>query len=124
LGQVKFIFPNRHNVYLHDTPTQGTFASADRAVSSGCIRLSDPMVLAEWLLAGPGRPQTKSPGQIASILESAVETTVRLPAPVPVHLLYWTAWVDTAGHINYTGDIYQRDGKVLEALQIPPPSRH
>ncbi len=124
LGQVKFMFPNQHNVYLHDTPARGTFASADRALSSGCIRLSDPMALTEWLLARPGRPPIRTPQQIAAILESGVETTVRLRTPVPVHLLYWTAWVESDGRVHYTGDIYQRDGAVLEALLLPPPSQN
>lgn len=121
LGQVKFMFPNPHNVYLHDTPQRGAFASADRALSSGCIRLSDPMALTEWLLTGPGRPVVRTEAQIAAILESGVETTVRLRTPMPVHLLYWTAWVEGDGRVHYTADIYQRDAPVLEALRQPPP---
>ncbi|MCC5871312.1 MAG: L,D-transpeptidase family protein [Gammaproteobacteria bacterium] len=116
LGQVKFMFPNAHNVYLHDTPARGAFAAADRALSSGCIRLSDPMALVDWLLVQRGPTATLSPERISSILESGQETTVRLRRPMPVHLLYWTAWVEDDQQVHYTRDVYQRDGAVLDAL--------
>lgn len=114
LGQVKFMFPNRHNVYLHDTPARGLFAQEERALSSGCIRIEDPDRLTRWLLSE--RAEIFSPEQIEAVLAGGRETTVRLNRPLPVHLLYWTAWVDERGQVQYRRDIYQRDGLLVEAL--------
>ncbi len=119
LGQVKFMFPNRHNVYLHDTPARGLFAKEERAFSSGCIRLEDPAALAHWLLVE--RSQILSPAQIDAIIASGEETTVRLDRPLPVHLLYWTAWVDEEGLIQYRRDIYRRDPPLIDALDASHP---
>lgn len=121
LGRVKFMFPNPHNVYLHDTPQRGAFASADRALSSGCIRLSDPMAMVTWLLVERPTTPVLAQERIDAILEGERETTVRLHRPLPIHLLYWTAWVENDGRVHYTADIYQRDGAVLEALNVAPP---
>ncbi|MCH8544901.1 MAG: L,D-transpeptidase family protein [Alcanivorax sp.] len=121
LGQAKFMFPNQYNVYLHDTPARGLFAREDRAASSGCIRVSDPVGLAEWLLDGPGRPQAMSRERIRRTLDQGVETTVRLGRAVPVHLLYWTAWVEADGQVYYVRDIYDRDPAVRTALNEAPP---
>lgn len=114
LGQVKFMFPNRHNVYLHDTPARGLFALEERAFSSGCIRVEDPDRLTRWLLNE--RASILSPEQIAEIQESGRETTVRLDSPLPVHMLYWTAWVDDEGQFQYRRDIYERDASLIDAL--------
>ncbi|WP_111655533.1 L,D-transpeptidase family protein [Isoalcanivorax indicus] len=121
LGQAKFMFPNQHNVYLHDTPARGLFAREDRAASSGCIRVSDPVGLAEWLLDGPGRPQVMSRERIRRTLDQGAETTVRLGRAVPVHLLYWTAWVEADGQVYYVRDVYDRDPAVRTALNEAPP---
>ena len=121
LGQAKFMFPNSHNVYLHDTPARGLFAREDRAASSGCIRVSDPVGLTEWLLGGPGRPQVMSREQIRRTLDQGAETTVRLGRAVPVHLLYWTAWVEADGQVYYVRDVYDRDAAVHRALNEAPP---
>jgi len=118
LGRVKFMFPNRHNVYLHDTPARGLFAREERAFSSGCIRVEDADALTKWLLNE--RSTIMSPQRIRAILDSGVETTVRLDRPLPVHLLYWTAWVDDQGRVQYRGDIYQRDLALIEALEAAP----
>ena len=118
LGRVKFMFPNRHNVYLHDTPARGLFAREERAFSSGCIRIEDPQTLTQWLLNE--RSNIMPPERIQAILDSEVETTVRLDRPLPVHLLYWTAWVDDEGEVHYRRDIYQRDWPLIEALDAPP----
>ncbi|MDQ2076089.1 murein L,D-transpeptidase [Marinimicrobium sp. ABcell2] len=120
LGQVKFMFPNRHNVYLHDTPARGLFAEDDRALSSGCIRVEDPQRLTLWLLSE--RANLMSPERIGRTFESGQETTVRLNRPLPVHLLYWTAWVDDQGRIQYRGDVYQRDQALINALNSEPKS--
>ncbi|MCC5871971.1 MAG: L,D-transpeptidase family protein [Gammaproteobacteria bacterium] len=116
MGQVKFMFPNRHNVYLHDTPSRGLFARNARAASAGCIRLEKPLALAEWVLGGPRRDTAMTGDEIAQILEGGEETRVNLPRPVRIHLMYWTAWVERDGRTHYRDDIYERDGPLLEAL--------
>ncbi len=118
LGRVKFMFPNRFNVYLHDTPSRGLFAKAERAFSSGCIRVEEPLDLAERLLA-PNPHWTRE--AIQSALEEGVEKTVWLPSLVRVHILYWTAWVGEDGVVQFRRDIYGRDAAVAEALTEPPP---
>ena len=119
LGKVKFMFPNRHNVYLHDTPSRELFARTERAFSSGCIRVERPMELAEHLLrADPSWPSSR----IREVARGTVETTVRLAEPVSVHLLYWTAFVDADGRIHFRSDVYQRDTRVRRALEDDPPS--
>ncbi len=118
LGGVKFMFPNRHNVYLHDTPSRELFGRTSRAFSSGCIRLEHPLELADYLLSGD---PAWSPARIRSVIASRVETTVRLAKPVPVHILYWTVFVDEEGLVNYRPDLYRRDRAVQEALDAEPP---
>ena len=119
LGQVKFMFPNKFDVYLHDTPSRDLFAQPDRAVSSGCVRLEKPIALAEYLLRG--YPEWTRPAILAAI-EKGKEQTVRLFEPIPVHVLYCTAWVDDTGEIHFRRDIYGRDKAVADALMSLPPS--
>jgi L,D-transpeptidase YcbB len=106
LGLVKFIFPNPHVVFLHDTPDRHLFERGRRAFSSGCIRLDGAMELAERLVAtvrnwDAERARTVSTG--------GVETWVRLPAPVPIRTVYWTAWVDADGTLHLADDLYGLD---------------
>ncbi len=117
LGRVKFMFPNRFNVYLHDTPERGLFARAERGFSSGCIRIEKPLELAEHLLAG--LPEWDR-ARIDRVLASGRETVVTLPEPVPVHLLYLTAWADAGGTVHFRRDLYGRDGPLLSALVAAP----
>jgi murein L,D-transpeptidase YcbB/YkuD len=119
LGRAKFMFPNRFNVYLHDTPTRELFARAQRDFSSGCIRVERPLDLAEYLLRED--PQWTRP-VIERVVSEARERTVPLPAPVPVHLLYWTAWADEDGTIQFRDDLYGRDRRLAPALTSPPPT--
>jgi murein L,D-transpeptidase YcbB/YkuD len=114
------MFPNPHSVYLHDTPTRGLFAQAERSFSSGCIRLERPQALAQYLLAD--HPQW-SAERLASVFEQASgpEQTVVLPTPIPVHLQYWTAWTDADGTVHFRNDIYRRDAALREALATRPP---
>ena len=113
LGQVKFLFPNPYNVYLHDTPSKGLFANEVRAYSHGCVRLQRPFEFAYTLLAA----QEADPvGYFQSILRTGRETNVRLVTPVPVHLVYRTAFTDSRGRMSYRSDIYGRDAKIWEAL--------
>ena len=113
LGQVKIMFPNKHNVYLHDTPSQQLFSHTERAFSSGCIRVANVINLTEWLLSEtPGWDRHK----INAILVSGLETRVNLQTKVPVHLLYFTAVTEPDGDVRLLNDIYQRDRRVIEGL--------
>lgn len=114
LGLVKFMFPNQWNIYLHDTPTKSLFQKEVRAFSHGCIRLGDPFDFAYALLA----PQTDDPkGLFEAHLRTRNENTIMLEQPVPVHLVYFTAWPDARGRIEYRRDVYGRDGRIFDAMQ-------
>jgi murein L,D-transpeptidase YcbB/YkuD len=119
LGMVKFMFPNRFSVYLHDTPARQLFAQSMRTFSSGCIRVENPVALAVYLLRD--QPQW-TPEKIKSLSSRTQEQTVRLTRPIPVHLLYWTAWVNEEGYIEFRNDIYGRDLILDNALQEDPPA--
>lgn len=119
LGRVKFMFPNRHAVYLHDTPARELFDRPDRAFSSGCIRIELPLELAEYLVAGDARWTRQ---RLAAGMRAASETDVQLRRPIDVHLLYWTAWADAEGAIHFRNDIYERDLRVARAMAAPPPT--
>ncbi len=114
LGRVKFMFPNKHAVYLHDTPSKYLFGKAERAFSHGCIRVENPYEFAELLL-GPDWDQDK----IAATLDSKEIKTVSLPKPLPVLLMYWTAIVSKDGEVFFYNDVYQRDQNVADALDAP-----
>jgi len=117
LGQVKFMFPNRFNVYLHDTPSRELFAKSTRNFSSGCVRLARPLELAELVL----RDQSGwDRDRIDAVLASGRETTVTLDHPLPVHLLYWTVFVNAEEEVCFREDIYGRDRRLVEALQRSP----
>jgi murein L,D-transpeptidase YcbB/YkuD len=118
LGEVKFMLPNPYDVYLHDTPSRDLFAKTSRAFSSGCIRIEKPLALAEYLLAGD---PAWSPERIRSVIAKGRETTIWLKDPVPVHILYWTAFVDDDGVVQFRPDIYGRDQAVQRALDAAPP---
>ncbi|SDH95742.1 Murein L,D-transpeptidase YcbB/YkuD [Lutimaribacter saemankumensis] len=113
LGLVKFMFPNKYNIYLHDTPAKNLFAREVRAYSHGCIRLQQPFEFAYTLLA----KQTNDPeGFFRSKLNTGVETVVPLDEPVPVHLIYRTAFTKAKGHMQYRRDVYGRDARIWNAL--------
>ena len=113
LGRVKFMFPNDHAVYLHDTPSKGLFEKEDRAFSSGCIRVADPLRLAELLLEGQSG---WSRAEIDRAIAAGATRSVTLKRPVPVWLTYWTAWVDGSGNLELRRDLYGRDARVLAGL--------
>ncbi len=117
LGKVKFMFPNRYNVYIHDTPSRGYFARDDRAMSSGCVRIEKPLELAELLLADS---QEWPPVKIRTAMQKNREQTASLRIPVDVLLLYLTAWTDGNGRVQFRKDIYMRDELVLNALNQKP----
>jgi L,D-transpeptidase YcbB len=112
LGKAKFMFPNVHNIYLHDTPAKDKFASTSRAFSHGCIRLSKPIELAHTLVdVIPGW----SPERLDQALASGENTKVVLPRKIPVHLIYATAFKGENG-IEFRPDVYGRDRKLYNAL--------
>ena len=113
LGRVKFMFPNRFAVYLHDTPVRKLFERSRRDFSSGCIRVENPMDLAAYVLRGDPKWGRE---QLLSAIESETTRIVWLPEPIPVHLLYWTAWVDQDGKVQFRLDVYGRDGPLDLAL--------
>ncbi|MFT4204411.1 MAG: L,D-transpeptidase family protein [Chitinophagaceae bacterium] len=115
LGSVKFLFPNNYNIYLHDTPNHDLFTSSNRGMSHGCIRLSDPMRMAQFLLRNDST--TYSTEVIDSLMHNNTkETWVSFKPTVPVYLVYFTAWVDDNGKLNIRKDIYGHDNKVAAKL--------
>jgi murein L,D-transpeptidase YcbB/YkuD len=108
LGLVKFLFPNDFDVYLHDTPASALFARSFRALSHGCVRLEQPVKLAEYLL---GHDSKWDNARIDQAMHAGKEQYVRLPKPVPVHLMYWTARVDDSGAVRFFDDIYKHDAR-------------
>ncbi len=113
LGGIKFMFPNPYSIYLHDTPSRELFSRNQRTYSSGCIRISNPVELADYLLKHDPKWNKDT---IKTAATSGKQRVVRLPEEVPVYLLYWTAWVDEEGVLNFRDDIYQRDKPMLRAL--------
>ena len=113
LGRMLFLFPNEHAVYLHDTPGRGLFALDRRALSHGCVRVEDPARLAEILMGGAARGWTQA--RVRSLVGDK-ERTVSLPTPVPVHLQYFTAFVDEAGQMQEREDVYGLTAKVEQSL--------
>jgi murein L,D-transpeptidase YcbB/YkuD len=114
LGRVKFMFPNPHNVYLHDTPARNLFVRDVRAFSHGCIRLARPLDLADQVLRVGGVPGWNK-DRIDRVVACAQRAVVSLEEPLPVHITYLTAWVDN-GIANFRQDIYGHDAKLLAAL--------
>lgn len=115
LGQVKFMFPNNYEVYLHDTPAKSLFRKDIRAFSSGCIRVQEPMKLLWWLLRSDGWSDI----DIENQLNKKHTNTVNLSLPVPIRLEYRTAYWGLDQTIQFRADIYQRDTKLYHALQQP-----
>ena len=113
LGVVKFLFPNKYSVYLHDTPSRQLFDKAERTFSHGCIRVEDPLKLAELILHGqPGWNRTKVDAAVASGKMLGVKLTI----PLPVLLLYWTVDPSFDGDARFYDDVYGRDARLLQAL--------
>ncbi|MEA2563464.1 MAG: L,D-transpeptidase YcbB [Acidobacteriota bacterium] len=117
LGQVKFMFPNEHDVYLHDSPADHLFSREERDFSHGCIRLERPVQLAEYLLRD--KPEWRGTKVREAIL-SGEQRTVKLPKKLPVHILYFTAWVEDNGVVNFRKDVYGHDQKLAAALAQEP----
>ncbi len=112
LGEMKFMFPNKYDIYLHDTPSKSHFSRASRAYSHGCIRVSKPKDLAVKLLEGTEYDRKK----IDSIVSTHETTRVNLPEPIDILLMYWTCGIDPEGNLFFVPDIYERDFNVLKEI--------
>lgn len=113
LGQLKFMFPNRFSVYIHDTPAKSLFNRTDRNFSSGCVRIEKPMGLAAYLLDGQHWDRQK----IAAKMQSRRREVVVLKNPIAVHLVYLTAWGDENESVYFYKDVYGRDPQFRSALR-------
>ena len=113
MGLIKIMFPNKHLVFIHDTPSKSLFERTDRTFSSGCIRTAKPFELAELLLDDPDKWNAES---FKQAIDSGRTQTVMLPKPVPILLFYWTAAVEPDGTVRFKKDPYKRDAEVLQGL--------
>ena len=113
LGRVKFIFPNNHKVFLHDTPSLNLFERKQRAFSHGCIRVENPLGLAEVLLSDTG---DWSKDDLNYIINRKRSKTIKFNKPIPIHIIYRTVWVDHQGIVHFRPDIYKRDSQIASAL--------
>jgi murein L,D-transpeptidase YcbB/YkuD len=118
LGKLKFMFPNEFDIYLHDTPADHLFNKAERDFSHGCIRLEKPVELAALLLKGDPK---WTPEALQAAIDSGENKTITLERPIPVHILYWTAWVEPNGTVQFRKDIYGHDDQLEQALAQEPP---
>jgi murein L,D-transpeptidase YcbB/YkuD len=123
LGFVKFRFPNKHDVYMHDTPDKHLFSAAVRAFSHGCMRLGEPQRLAELVLGEQGW----SAERVAAAIHAANSSQISLPRPIPVHITYFTAVVDPHGNLATFPDIYGHELRIAmgiagKAHLIPKPA--
>jgi murein L,D-transpeptidase YcbB/YkuD len=114
LGQIKFLFPNKHSVYMHDTPTKNLFNQSARAFSHGCMRVRNPVRFAEVLLGDQGW----SPSMVRQAIETTEDHQVTLSRKVPVHIMYMTLWMDKAGGMREFTDVYDYDDKLKVALKL------
>ena len=114
LGQVKFMLPNRHNIYLHDTPSKHLFLEEERAFSHGCVRVHEPFKLAYEIL----KDNIEDPSSVLNdLLENTKEYKLTLKDDIPVHLVYLTAWSDNGDDVSYRKDIYRRDSEIYQSLE-------
>ena len=116
LGQLRFSLTNPYDIYLHDTPTVKAFAQANRALSHGCVRVQEPEQLALFVLNDPAWDRAR----VETAMNAAKTHHYSLPMPVPVHILYLTAWVDDLGRLQFRSDIYGHDARTAAALQRRP----
>ena len=118
LGRIKFLFPNKHSIYLHDTPNRGFFKKAQRNFSHGCIRVEKPLELAEFVLSS-------NPSWTQDTIQSSINRmktkTVHLDEAITVYILYFTTWVDNEGYVNFHKDIYGLDRTLYNALRTTRP---
>ena len=115
LGKVKFMLPNKHAIYLHDTPDHSLFSKQERNFSSGCIRVSNPLALTQWVLNHSG--QAEAIAQAEQLLQSEETSTLYLKKPIPVLIVYFTAFANGEGTIVFRRDAYNRDSYIIEKLK-------
>ncbi len=115
LGRIKFIFPNKYKVYLHDTPSQSLFSRHKRNFSHGCIRVSDPLRLAVFALS-PQKGDKWTPETIKNAIQEQERIGIGLREKLPIHITYQSAWIDKSGIVCFNYDVYGRDEKLLRAL--------
>ncbi len=113
LGQVKFLFPNSYSIYLHDTPSKSLFSEEKRAFSHGCIRVSEPRRLAQYILRNDANWDSL---KITKAMNAGKEQFYTVKEPIPVFVGYFTAWVDRDGKLNFRDDVYGHDKKMKERL--------
>ena len=113
LGRVKFVFPNKYSIFLHDTPARNLFNMTKRTFSHGCIRIEKPIKLAAYLLQDAPKWSLE---KLVTAVNSKKNKAILLSHPINIHILYWTAWVDKDGVINFRDDIYGRDRQLNIAL--------
>jgi len=118
LGAVKFLFPNKYDVYIHGTPYHELFERESRGFSHGCIRIESPVELAVNLLHDSVVWSSES---LLAAIETGENLSIRLSDPTPVHILYFTAWVDESGTVNFRDDVYGHDGALASAMSAPAP---
>ena len=116
LGELKILFPNKHAIYMHDTPSKSLFERDTRAYSHGCIRLQDPRAMAAKVLG-------TSVDAIGGHIAGGRNKQVQLSTQVPVHVAYFTAWPDDAGKVEYFADVYGRDGYLRKAIDATEAAR-
>jgi L,D-transpeptidase YcbB len=109
LGEVKFLFPNSHSIYFHDTPARSLFDRSSRAFSHGCVRVENPRIFAETLLGLSGE-------EVARRIDSGRSQSAKVKQDIKVHLTYFTAWPDSTGKIIYYDDVYGRDERMESAF--------
>ncbi|WP_045837069.1 murein L,D-transpeptidase [Hyphomicrobium sp. 99] len=115
LGVVKFLFPNKHAVYLHDTPSKSLFNESTRAFSHGCMRVRNPVKLAEVIL---NKDKGWDPAMVQNLIaKGPEENEISLDQPIPVHVTYFTAWVADDGEVQTYGDVYGHEKRINLALQ-------
>jgi murein L,D-transpeptidase YcbB/YkuD len=115
LGTMKFMLPNPHSIYLHDTPDHALFSKQERSFSSGCVRLSEPALLAEWVLNNDLQPQKMN--EVNQALTGTDTKTIYLKTPLPVMMVYFTAFKDEHNEVIFRRDIYNRDQSLITALR-------
>jgi murein L,D-transpeptidase YcbB/YkuD len=114
LGHVKFLFPNEFDVYLHDTPADALFARPGRAFSHGCVRVEEPEALAKYILRG--YPEWDD-AHMLEAMNAGVEKHVKLKETIPVHIVYFTAWVDEKGGLHFQPDVYGYDAQQMAHIR-------
>jgi L,D-transpeptidase YcbB len=118
LGQLKFLFPNKHSVYMHDTPTKNLFNQTVRAYSHGCMRVRNPARFAEILLADQGWSAAK----VRQAIDTTEDYQVALERKLPVHIMYFTLWMDRQGGMRSFSDVYNYDDQLKVALKLESPA--